>query len=81
MTAITEAQPAKRDGGRGHMPVNPETTDRKTLNLPKDLVRRVKSFRHQHELDTEAEAYVRLLEKGLEAFEREEREARKKPPK
>jgi hypothetical protein len=47
---------------------------RKALTLPKELVDRVRVWRHAHRIDPESEAYAQLLEKALNASEREERE-------
>jgi hypothetical protein len=48
--------------------------ERKALTLPKDLIARVRAWRHARQIDPESEAYAQLLEKGLEASDREERE-------
>jgi hypothetical protein len=52
---------------------------RKILTLPEALAQRVRDFRHARKYDRESEAYIELIEKGLEAVEREERKADKKP--
>jgi hypothetical protein len=70
VTAVTRKTP--------HVPIAPGKV-RKALTLPKELVDRVRTWRHAHQIDPESEAYVALLEKGLEAVEREERKTDKKP--
>jgi hypothetical protein len=50
---------------------------RKILTLPEALAQRVRDFRHARKYDRESEAYIELIEKGLEAIEREERPAPK----
>ena len=37
--------------------------------MPPELKERVRKFRFQHELNTQAEALRLLIEKGLQAFE------------
>jgi hypothetical protein len=44
---------------------------RKAITLPKELIARIRVFRFRQEHEQESDAYVALLEKGLEAFERE----------
>ena len=53
------------------MPVNPETTIRKNVAMPKELWAEVRSFRFSQEIDTESEAIRRLIELGLEAAKRD----------
>jgi hypothetical protein len=60
-----------------HVPVGPDK-QRKTLTLPKTLVARVRAFRHRHQHDQESDAYVALLEKALDADEREEQKPERK---
>ena len=47
---------------------------RKALTLPRELVERVRAFRFAHQFDREGDAYSWLLERGLEAAEREKSE-------
>jgi hypothetical protein len=49
------------------MVVNAETTVRKLVSLPRDLVREIADYRFANRLNTEAEAIRRLIEAGLEA--------------
>jgi metal-responsive CopG/Arc/MetJ family transcriptional regulator len=49
------------------MSVNPETTTRKLVSLPKAMVQEIKNFRFDHRIDTESEAIRRLIEAGLRA--------------
>jgi hypothetical protein len=44
---------------------------RKLVNLPPDLVERIRVFRFARMIDTESEAVRLLLQAGLEAFARE----------
>jgi hypothetical protein len=59
----------------------PKNYARKLISLPPLLAQRVKDFRFQRRLENDTEAYRLLIQKGLEAFEREEQEAkpRRKP--
>lgn len=52
------------------MPVNPETTVRKLVSLPKELAETIADFRFRKRINTESEAIRRLIERGLEAEER-----------
>jgi hypothetical protein len=45
---------------------------RKILTLPEGLAQRVREFRFARKYDRESEAYIELIERGLEAVEREE---------
>lgn len=49
------------------MAVNPDTTARKLITMPHELVERVKAFRFQQQINTETEAIRRLIELGLDA--------------
>lgn len=49
------------------MAINPETTVRKIMSLPHPLAARVEEFRFANRIKTEAEAFRRLIELGLEA--------------
>jgi hypothetical protein len=40
-------------------------TVKKLLRLPDDLAQKVREFRFDERLETEQEAYIRLLERGL----------------
>jgi hypothetical protein len=51
---------------------------RKALTLPKELAARVREFRFARKYVRESEAYIELIEKGLEAIEREERASRRR---
>jgi hypothetical protein len=55
------------------MPVNPETTVRKLISLPRALAARVEDYRFQVRAKSEAEAYRRLIEAGLEATKAKKR--------
>jgi hypothetical protein len=48
------------------VPIAPGKT-RKTLTLPRELIARVRTFRFARQIDQESDAYVWLLERGLEA--------------
>ena len=65
----------------GVVALNPEKYTRKVIPLEHPLAERVRRFRFRHEIGTEADAFRRLIEKGLEAYEREERERDKRPRK
>jgi hypothetical protein len=56
-----------RFGQHALMPVNPETTVRKSVAIPKALWERIRSWRFQNEMNTESEALCRLIEMGLDA--------------
>ena len=64
----------------GVVALNPEKYTRKIIPLEHPLAEPVRKFRFRHEIGTEADAYRRLIEKGLEAFEREEAEGLSEPP-
>ncbi|MFD1627674.1 hypothetical protein [Azospirillum griseum] len=49
------------------MAVNPETTVRKLVSLPKPLAAAILDFRFEQRIGTESEAIRRLIELGLEA--------------
>lgn len=49
------------------MPVNPDTTVRKLLSMPKTLAAEVSEYRFSQRIGTEAEAIRRLIELGLQA--------------
>lgn len=49
------------------MAVNPDTTARKLVSLPRAMVREVENFRFEGRIKTESEAIRRLIELGLEA--------------
>lgn len=51
------------------MAVNPATTTRKLVSLPKPMVQEIRNFRFEHRIDTESEAIRRLIELGLKAVE------------
>lgn len=55
------------------MAINPETTDRKIIQVPKEMSRRIARYRFGNEIGAETEAIRRLIEKGLEAVEAEGR--------
>jgi hypothetical protein len=50
-----------------YMPVNPTTTTRKLVSLPKPMVQEIRNFRFEHRIDTESDAIRRLIEIGLKA--------------
>jgi hypothetical protein len=50
----------------------PKGYTRKLISLPPDLARAVKEFRFRRRLENDTEAYRLLIQKGLEAFERED---------
>jgi hypothetical protein len=62
----------------GRMPP-PRGYVRKILTVPPEMAAAVKEYRFQHRLESDVEAYRLLIKKGLEAAEREEREAKRKP--
>jgi hypothetical protein len=47
------------------MPVNPDTTVRKNVAMPKELWEQVRTWRFRNEINTESEAIRRLVEAGL----------------
>lgn len=47
------------------MAVNPETTVRKLVSMPHELVARIQEYRYKNRIASEAEAIRRLVEKGL----------------
>jgi hypothetical protein len=49
------------------MPVNPETTVRKNVALPKELWEQVRAYRFRNEINTESGAIRQLVELGLDA--------------
>lgn len=55
------------------MPVNPDTTIRKNVAMPRELWELVRSFRFRHEINTESEAIRRLVEIGLDTVKDRER--------
>lgn len=55
------------------MPVNPETTVRKNVALPKELWEQIRTYRFRNEINTESGAIRRLVELGLEAVTKRKR--------
>jgi metal-responsive CopG/Arc/MetJ family transcriptional regulator len=53
------------------MTVNPDTTVRKLVSLPRNLVRDVEDFRFSHRIKTESEAIRALIRAGLDAIAKE----------
>jgi hypothetical protein len=49
------------------MPVNPETTVRKLVSLPRQMVQAIEDYRFANRVTTESEAIRRLIEAGLRA--------------
>ena len=49
------------------MPVNPETTVRKLVSLPRPMVKAIEDYRFANRVSTESEAIRRLIEAGLRA--------------
>ncbi|MBB3808765.1 hypothetical protein [Pseudochelatococcus contaminans] len=49
------------------MAINPETTVRKLVSLPKTMVQEIDDFRFQERIKTEAEAIRQLIALGLAA--------------
>jgi metal-responsive CopG/Arc/MetJ family transcriptional regulator len=49
------------------MVVNPETTVRKLVSLPREMVKAIEDFRFANRIKTESEAIRRLIEAGLTA--------------
>lgn len=47
------------------MPVNPETTVRKLVSLPREMVAQIEDYRFQKRIKTESEAIRRLIDLGL----------------
>lgn len=52
------------------MAVNPETTTRKLVSLPHEMVQAIDDYRFQQRIKTESEAIRRLIELGLKAAAR-----------
>ncbi len=50
------------------MPVNPETTVRKLVSLPKPMVAAIQDYRFERRISSESEAIRRLIESGLKAI-------------
>jgi metal-responsive CopG/Arc/MetJ family transcriptional regulator len=48
------------------MAVNPETTTRKLVSLPHDLVKRIQDFRYENRIPSESEAIRLLIIRGLD---------------
>jgi len=48
------------------MAVNPETTARKLVSLPHELVKQIQDFRFENRIPSESEAIRRLITVGLE---------------
>jgi metal-responsive CopG/Arc/MetJ family transcriptional regulator len=48
------------------MAVNPETTARKLVSLPHDLVKQIQDYRFDNRIASESEAIRRLIILGLE---------------
>jgi hypothetical protein len=44
---------------------------RKSISISKQLIERIRRFRFERQFDEEAHAYEALLERGLEAFEKD----------
>lgn len=51
------------------MAVNPETTTRKLVSLPRELAQAISDYRFTNRIKTEAEAIRRLIERGLASAE------------
>lgn len=49
------------------MAVNPETTVRKLVSIPREMEKRIQDYRFENRLKSEAEAIRQLIEKGLRA--------------
>ena len=49
------------------MAVNPETTVRKLVSIPRDVWDQVEDYRFENRIKTESEAIRRLIELGLRA--------------
>jgi metal-responsive CopG/Arc/MetJ family transcriptional regulator len=60
------------------MTVNPDTTVRKLVSLPRDLVRDVEDFRFSHRIKTESEAIRALIRAGLDAVAKESSKSKAK---
>ncbi len=52
------------------MVVNPETTVRKLVSLPRAMAQAIEDFRFQQRIKTESEAIRRLIEAGLKSVKR-----------
>ena len=52
------------------MAINPQTTVRKVVSLPRVQAEQIEDFWHRERLKSESEAIRRLIELGLEAAER-----------
>ncbi len=52
------------------MAVNRDTTIRKLVSLPRDMVDAISQYRYGNQIPTESEAIRRLIEIGLKSLER-----------
>ncbi|MDN7354301.1 ribbon-helix-helix domain-containing protein [Acetobacter senegalensis] len=52
------------------MAVNPETTTRKLVSMPKELVQEIENYRFENRIKTESEAIRQLIKLGLDAFKK-----------
>ncbi|GCD49804.1 hypothetical protein BJI49_11925 [Acetobacter pasteurianus] len=52
-----------------YMAVNSETTTRKLVSMPKELVQEIENYRFANRIKTEAEAIRQLIKLGLEKAE------------
>lgn len=52
------------------MAVNPETTVRKLVSLPKEVAKEIEDYRFENRIKTESEAIRQLIKIGLEAFKK-----------
>lgn len=48
------------------MAVNPETTVRKLVSLPKEVAKEIEDYRFENRIKTESEAIRQLIKLGLE---------------
>jgi len=61
------------------MAVNPDTTVRKIVSLPKELWEEVSDYRFDNRLGTEADALRRLIQLGLDAAKASPRDPGRAP--
>lgn len=62
------------------MAVNPATTVRKLVSIPRDLAQEIDEFRHEARIGAESEAVRRLIRAGLAALKASAPAASKKFP-
>ena len=53
------------------MAVNPETTVRKLVSIPREVWEKIEDYRFDNRIRTESQAIRRLIELGLKAAEKQ----------